>query len=278
MHCTQTQEGVSGVICAECKQDVAESLQSCPACGAPVTSLASAQARARAMTALMRSRAQKSQPSRPTLVTLVADIPVPSAPSAAAPGDAVAQRRDGGGSRRLAIAVTAVALVSVVALVALVGAVVVVVSAAHSTSPSHLANRTRPVAEKSWWLSWFGLRPGDCLNSSNLGLGTDNGFPDAVIAVPCSRQHGAEVYFAGNLWPESLANYPGDTAVADLADAQCRKAFAAYDGIPISQSGLQYHYWYPAAGPDWGQGDRQVVCVAYQPYSPWNFSVKGSRF
>jgi hypothetical protein len=263
------------VICAECKREIAESSQSCPVCGAPVTNLARAQARTRAMTNVMRSRAQAPlHPSEPPMGPLPDALR--SSSSAALPGDAVAQRRDGGSSRRLAMAITGVALVAGAALVAL-GAVIVVITAPHTTSSPHLAQRTRPVPEKSWWLSWFGLRPGDCLNSSNLGLGTDNGFPEAVIAVPCTRQHLAEVYFAGNVWPESQANYPGDSAVSNLADTQCQKAFAAYDGIDISQSELQYHYWYPAGGDDWGQGDRQVVCVAYQPYSPMSISVKGSR-
>lgn len=259
------------MICAECKQAIAESSQSCPVCGTPVTSLA----RAHAMTAVMRSRAQTQQlPELP--MGLPADAPGSSSPSTALPADSVGQRHAAGSSRRLAMAITSVALAAGVALVAL-GAVIFVISVPHSAASAHLTNRTRPVLVKPWWVSWFQLRPGDCLNSSNLGLDNYSGFPEAAIAVPCTRQHVAEVYFVGNLWPESLANYPGDTAASKTADAQCRRAFAAYDGIAISQSQLQYHYWYPAAGSDWDQPDRQVACVAYQPYSPMSSSVKGSR-
>ena len=50
-------------------------------------------------------------------------------------------------------------------------------------------------------------------------------------AVPCSQSHTGEVFFSGDIWPQSLA-YPGDNRVDNQAHARCDRAFTAHDGIP----------------------------------------------
>src|SRR5262249_36090604 len=74
------------------------------------------------------------------------------------------------------------------------------------------------------------LQPGDCLTGSNLGLGSGSTWPDFVTAVPCTKQYLAEVFFAGNVWPQSRAD-PGDNAISDQVYSRCLTAFSAYDGI-----------------------------------------------
>jgi hypothetical protein len=74
------------------------------------------------------------------------------------------------------------------------------------------------------------LVAGDCLTGSNLGLGTNSRWPDTVAALPCTQPHIAEVFFAGNVWPQSAA-YPGNNAISEQAQARCDSAFQAYDGI-----------------------------------------------
>jgi hypothetical protein len=122
------------------------------------------------------------------------------------------------------------------------------------------------------------LDPGDCLTGSTLGLGTGSPWPYLVTAVPCTRRHLAEVFFAGNLWPVSVA-YPGDNTIADQGYARCASAFRAYDGTWDFESKFTIDY----IAPDnaiWPSGDRLLVCMAYkppQPGVPMNYSIKGSH-
>jgi hypothetical protein len=49
----------------------------------------------------------------------------------------------------------------------------------------------------------------DCLTGSDLGLGTGGTWPDLVTVMPCTQRHTAEVFFAENAWPQSMA-YSGN--------------------------------------------------------------------
>ena len=126
------------------------------------------------------------------------------------------------------------------------------------------------------------LQPGDCLRGSDMGLGTDSTWPDLVTAVPCTQQHIAEVFFAGNAWPQSLAAYPGDDAVNNTVHDLCDTAFAAYDGATSDESAFNNDPIAPDSSA-WADGDRSVVCVAYKftPQYPGgalvNYSIKGSN-
>jgi hypothetical protein len=83
------------------------------------------------------------------------------------------------------------------------------------------------------------LGPGDCLAGSGLGLGTDSPWPEYVTSVACTKQHVAEVFFAGNIWPRSLA-FPGENAITSQAHARCTAEFTAYDGINYPQSAFTF--------------------------------------
>jgi hypothetical protein len=104
--------------------------------------------------------------------------------------------------------------------------------------------------------------------------------PDYFNVVSCTKQHIAEVFFAGNAWP-SAQEYPGDNKVDSQAVARCDTAFRAYDGIDNSQSAFTYFYD-PPDSESWYNGDRGLLCIAYestQQYpsgAPVNYSIKGS--
>lgn len=132
------------------------------------------------------------------------------------------------------------------------------------------------------------LQTGDCLAGSNMGLGNDSPWPSKVTQVACTQWHEAEVFFVGNIWPQSLA-YPGDSAVDSQSNAQCNAAFDAYDGVDDSantgSSLSPSEFSYTEIVPDsysWSEGDRSLVCVAYEWSSsgpsggtPVNYSIKG---
>ena len=125
------------------------------------------------------------------------------------------------------------------------------------------------------------LQVGDCLRGSGMGLDSSSAWPDLVTAVPCTQRHTAEVFFAGNAWPQSLAAYPGDDAVNNTANDRCDTAFAAYDGTTPDESAFTYDSITPDSST-WPDGDRSLVCVAYMPASQYpggaavNYSIKGS--
>jgi hypothetical protein len=137
-------------------------------------------------------------------------------------------------------------------------------SAKASGSPSPSASQ----------LTYDQLAPGDCLQLPNIN--TISNFPDVFTAVPCTQSHTGEVFFAGDIWPQSSA-YPGDKKVSNQALARCDRAFTAYDGIPPVQSAYNYVYL-PPDSSSWASGDRSVQCIAYEPGgAPLYSSIKGSN-
>jgi Septum formation len=148
--------------------------------------------------------------------------------------------------------------VAIFALVAVLG----VVGLVQRSSKTHVLTESQLVA-------------GDCLVGSNMGLHTNSAWPDTVTAVSCTQQHIAEVFYVGNPWPASLAKYPGDGVVNTTINATCSTAFATYVGIKPDLSMYQYDEVGPSG--DWASGDREVVCVAYEPGTPpLHRSIKGS--
>ncbi len=168
--------------------------------------------------------------------------------------------------------------------------VIVVIALANSptsSTSSALSRSSAPSGSSASTPSTFqassdGLQAGDCLTGSDLGLGTSSPWPDFVTVVPCTQQHIAEVFFAGNAWPDSQG-YPGDNAIDSQADNSCDTAFGEYDGIASDNSAFTYDFIDPSGGDDWASDDRWLVCVAYESTpqypggAPVNYSIKGSN-
>jgi hypothetical protein len=252
------------VICAECKREVAEGTRSCPVCGAPVSLQPEATSEPptgsgdEAVAWHPHSMMASNQP--------LADAP--SSDGLAAPSN----------SRR-GLLVVAVVVVGALVLAGL-GAAILVAGLEHS-SPHTRAARARQLTEEQ-------LRLGDCLAGSNLSPGTGDilspgtgdiwsytasEWPYTVTAVACNHRHLAEVFFTGNLWPASLAAYPGDDAVFSTGEGQCVGLIAGYAGASAVGVGIEF---ITPDGGDWASGDRLVVCMAYQPGYPLFHSVKAT--
>lgn len=181
-----------------------------------------------------------------------------SSQATALPDTAVGQQAEER-SRRGAFGLAVGAVVALVAVLAVVG----------------LAQRSSPrPAPEARQLTFNQLRPGDCLTGSNLGLGSGSPWPETVTAVPCTQRHLAEITFTGNVWPLSLAAFPGENAVTDTADNRCQLALYAYAGD--SQPWLAYDTIAPGGGSDWASGDRLVVCIAYEPGITLRRSLKAT--
>jgi len=82
----------------------------------------------------------------------------------------------------------------------------------------------------------------------------------SVETIDCAKPHRFEV-FASFVLPDS--EYPGDTLDA-TASQQCRTAFSAFIGIDFDASALSLRYIGPSRAT-WAEGDREVLCVAFDP-------------
>jgi Septum formation len=122
-------------------------------------------------------------------------------------------------------------------------------------------------------LTMHQLRAGDCLQGSGQTLEDFSQGNGPFTGVPCTEPHTAEVVFAGNAWPRSLA-YPGDQAVYDHGHARCLTAFSVYDGTGSSSSTFDVVVSTPDSST-WPGGDRRLVCFASSAPGWVDYSIQG---
>ena len=190
-------------------------------------------------------------------------VPEPSGP---APGENTADSGDPepeppadertGGGRSLGWLVTAGVIVILIAVAAAAAALAV---ATHGFRPKTIAIITyRPAAV-------FGLRPGECLNSSPNGL--------SVTVLSCTRPHQAEVFATFSLTGSS---WPGTAAVQQQASNGCADRLAGYLNPQLLNAGLTQEYVYPNRDA-WQAGVRTVVCEVSAATGPLSGSVRNPR-
>ena len=115
----------------------------------------------------------------------------------------------------------------------------------------------------------FDITVGDCLPAEETGV---EGEISTVLTVPCSEPHSGEAYASGNM-PDG--SYPGDTEVQNFAEDFCSTEFDSFVGIPLEQSTLSYSYYFPTP-ESWAAGDREILCVVYDPAGDVTGSLQGA--
>jgi len=121
------------------------------------------------------------------------------------------------------------------------------------------------------------FRVGDCLIGSNMQLDTTNPWPKLTEAVPCSRPHTAEVFFADNsFWPAN-SPFPGISVISKDGNTACDNAFRSYVGVALAKSVYTWTNIIPDAAT-WPIGDRGLHCIAYYatPGQPTGVKLTGS--
>ncbi|MEX0797248.1 MAG: septum formation family protein [Acidimicrobiia bacterium] len=96
-----------------------------------------------------------------------------------------------------------------------------------------------------------------------------------VEVVSCDEPHDKEVsdlpaYPAG---PDDA--YPGDAVIDAWASEACIGSFGAYVGISYEESVLVVGTLSPRAGT-WEDGDREVICILYEPEQKLTGSMRNS--
>ena len=108
----------------------------------------------------------------------------------------------------------------------------------------------------------FGLRAGECLNSSPNGL--------SVTVLSCATPHQAEVFATFSLTGSS---WPGTAAVQQQATSGCGNRLAGYLNPQLLNAGLTQEYVYPNQEA-WQAGVRTVVCEVSAATGPLSGSVR----
>ncbi|MEZ3161067.1 septum formation family protein [Microbacterium sp. BWT-B31] len=114
----------------------------------------------------------------------------------------------------------------------------------------------------------FNLSIGDCFDDVDMAGGVSD-----VPAVPCSELHDNEIYF---LYDMTQTEFPGAAETEALAEEGCIRQFDAFVGIDYEESVLDFGYLYPSADTWRSFGDREVVCIIYDPASPVTGTLAGA--
>jgi hypothetical protein len=111
------------------------------------------------------------------------------------------------------------------------------------------------------------LRPGDCWTTQTWEPNEQGN----VTTTSCGLRHQFEVIWVGTYTAE---HFPVDEATFYLyIDAQCSPAFEDYVGVPWLESPFDVWWTYPTA-ERWADGDRAVVCSAFDIDGPLSYSIR----
>lgn len=113
----------------------------------------------------------------------------------------------------------------------------------------------------------FSIAVGDCIQDSGTGEVTE------VPVAPCAESHDSEVYFAYQI-PEET--FPGTEGMSAIATAQCEPAFQTFVGMAYADSALYYTTLEPTQ-ESWNEGDRELLCLVYDPAGPVTGSLEGAN-
>ncbi len=103
----------------------------------------------------------------------------------------------------------------------------------------------------------FDIPVGACFDSSSL-----EGDQVATIEIlDCAEEHDVEAYASLELSGEA---YPGQDEILAQADEFCLAEFDSFIGTAYQDSVLDFSFLYPTE-ESWGEGDREVLCLAISP-------------
>jgi hypothetical protein len=115
--------------------------------------------------------------------------------------------------------------------------------------------------------SVFDLEVGDCFDDP-----TSTGEVSEVPTIDCAEPHDNEVYAAYDYDGDS---FPGDDAMVAAADEGCQDRFESFVGIGYFESALYYTHLVPTQ-ESWDSGDREIICVLYEPGEKLTGSMEGA--
>lgn len=109
------------------------------------------------------------------------------------------------------------------------------------------------------WAVPGGLSVGECLNDPAASVDGEGELADQIVVVPCDQPHDLEAYKILTL-PEG--DFPGDSAIEELALTICMDAFEDFIGVPYEESEFEIYYYYPFEDTWNYADDRNISCTA----------------
>jgi hypothetical protein len=97
--------------------------------------------------------------------------------------------------------------------------------------------------------------PGDCFDDPSRDVVSD------INLIDCSKDHELEAFANTEL---SGGVFPGNFAVLEQAFDSCLDRFESYVGEPYDTSSL-YMFPFTPTEEAWDDGERDALCVVYQP-------------
>lgn len=113
----------------------------------------------------------------------------------------------------------------------------------------------------------FAIRVGDCFDGEDLSEDIYS-----VPVVPCGEPHGDEVIHAFDMQGSEA---PDDAAVDAAFEAECIPAFESFVGIAWEESTIDMWPMFPSTG-SWAEGDREMLCIVYDPAGKVTGTLKGA--
>lgn len=113
------------------------------------------------------------------------------------------------------------------------------------------------------------VKTGWCIDEPSPGSDLINN----VTRVPCEDPHDLEAYYTFDI---DLDEMPDSEKMADLADTGCVSQWEAFVGTPYDDSDLYLYNIFPSE-ESWPEGDREVLCLLYEPDVKLTGSMKGSN-
>ncbi|PFG20031.1 septum formation family protein [Serinibacter salmoneus] len=123
--------------------------------------------------------------------------------------------------------------------------------------------------------SAFQLRIGDCYNDPTASSQDEAGELGSVPTVPCSEPHQYEVFAEQT---RSETDFPGEAALATMAEDYCGAEWDAFIGVPYEESALYASYLYPSQESWTELDDRLITCVVYEPDTTHTESLRGAGY
>jgi hypothetical protein len=118
------------------------------------------------------------------------------------------------------------------------------------------------------------LVAGNCVAGEPFA-GQPTGEATDTQLADCNGPHDGEVVGVVTYTQGPAEPYPGQGQVSTYAEEQCAIAFEAYVGVAYGTNALSMVSLWPTED-SWVRGDREAVCVAFQPDAPLNGSIAGS--
>ena len=104
--------------------------------------------------------------------------------------------------------------------------------------------------------SVFDLEAGDCFSAESDTV-------ESVLVVDCAQPHTYEAYFVFDHEGGPDDDYPGDEAILDYADTECRAPFEDFVGKDY-ESSIWYITSVTPSADTWATGDREIICTLDQ--------------